>query len=61
MGIRFRDEQLASIEKAFQNMIDNPDQESIIRKSCSTIESVLRLACDKRFVVSVIESPPTDE
>lgn len=61
MGIRFRDEQLASIEKAFQNMIDNPDQESIIRKSCSTIESVLRLACDKRFAVSVIESPPTDE
>lgn len=61
MGIRFRDEQLASIERAFQNMIDNPDQESIIRKSCSTIESVLRLACDKRFVVSVIESPPTDE
>lgn len=61
MGIRFRDEQLASIEKSFQNMIDNPDQESIIRKSCSTIESVLRLACDKRFVVSVIESPPTDE
>lgn len=61
MGIRFRDEQLASIEKAFQNMIDNPDQESIIRKSCSTIESVLRLACDKRFVVSVIESLPTDE
>ena len=61
MGIRFRDEQLASIERAFQNMIDNPDQESIIKKSCSTIESVLRLVCDKRFVVSVIESPPTDE
>ena len=61
MGIHFRDEQLASIEKAFQNMIDNPDQESIITKSCSVIESVLRLACDKRFTVSVIDSPPTDE
>lgn len=33
MGIRFRDEQLASIERAFQNMIDNPDQESIIKKA----------------------------
>ena len=61
MGIRFRDEQLASIENAFQNMIDNPDQESIIRKSCSTIESVLRLTCDKRFTVSIIDPPPTDE
>lgn len=61
MGIRFRDEQLSSIENAFQNMIDNPDQESIIRKSCSTIESVLRLTCDKRFTVSIIDPPPTDE
>ena len=61
MSIRFRDEQLASIEKAFQNMIDNIDQESMIKRSCSVIESVLRLTCDKRFVVSVIDSPPTDE
>lgn len=61
MSIRFRDEQLMSIEKAFQNMIDNPDQESMIKKSCSMIESVLRLACDKRFTVTVIDSPSTDE
>ena len=61
MSIRFRDEQLMSIEKAFQNMIDNPDQESMIKKSCSVIESVLRLACDKRFTVTVIDSPSTDE
>lgn len=61
MSIRFRDEQLYSIEKAFQNIIDNIDQESIINKSCITIESILCLTCDKRFKVSVIDSPSTDE
>lgn len=61
MSIRFREEQLHSIEMAFQNMIENLDQESMVNKSCINIESVLQLTCNKRFKITVIDSPPTDE